>query len=98
MLSIINALSCFLAIDCGSLIDPLNGIVEVTGTSAGDTATYRCNNGFVLFGKGIRECHDDGTWNGKAPECRGTYVNKKDLSMVEAYVGHGVKECSCFPT
>ena len=62
-----------IAITCGSLPSPLNGAVEVTGMTFGDTATYSCNTGFVLFGKGIRECRQDGTWNGKTPDCRGSF-------------------------
>lgn len=42
----------------------------LTGMLVGDTATYSCNAGFVLFGKGIRDCQLDGTWSHKTPECR----------------------------
>jgi len=59
------------AVDCGPLSDPDDGIVELDGTSVGDSATYRCNTGFILFGKGIRVCNPDGLWNGKAPVCTG---------------------------
>ena len=59
------------AIGCGPLTNPANGAIELSGTAFGDTATYSCNQGFVLFGKGIRTCEGNGQWNGKSPECRG---------------------------
>ena len=59
------------AVSCSPLSNSENGVVELTGTAVGDTATYSCNQGFILFGKGIRTCRADGAWNGKSPECRG---------------------------
>ena len=77
----VNAISLFdlvppplLVFSCGlwgQLPAPVEGAVVLTGTLVGDTATYSCNAGFVLFGKGIRDCHLDGTWSHKTPECRG---------------------------
>ena len=59
------------AVSCTPLSNPENGVVELTGTAVRDTATYSCNQGFLLFGKGIRTCRADGAWNGKSPDCRG---------------------------
>ena len=58
-------------VSCGTLVDPTDGNVNVKGLEFGSTATYTCNSGFVLFGKGIRTCLESGVWNGQAPECRG---------------------------
>ena len=61
-----------LGIDCGSLDEPENGFVSLSGTAEGDTATYRCKLGFVLEpeGKNTRVCNHSGNWTGSVPECR----------------------------
>ncbi|KAI4469516.1 complement component-related sushi domain-containing [Holotrichia oblita] len=43
------------------------GIVNVTGRRAGDTATYTCQSGYILFGQGILSCGLGGEWSGKSP-------------------------------
>ena len=55
---------------CGNLDSPRNGRVDLTGTTVGSTATYRCKNGFILAnGDRIRECGANGQWSGTAPNC-----------------------------
>eukprot|EP00731_Ephydatia_muelleri_P030228 Em0021g751a len=58
------------AITCSILPAPANGAVVLSGNNFRDTATYSCNNGYVLYGKGIRDCGMDGQWGGKAAECK----------------------------
>lgn len=60
------------ASDCGSLDNPLNGIVDISGTSFGDTATYRCNIGYQVVGEPVRTCEDTGLWSGTVPYCART--------------------------
>ena len=64
-----NVSSYFIAIDCSSLADPNNGRVQLTGTNVGSTATYFCNEGYVLQETGTRECLSNGVWSGQAPTC-----------------------------
>ena len=59
------------AIDCGYLDDITNGVVDLDGTTFGSTASYTCASGFVLMGKGIRQCQGNGFWSGEAPVCEG---------------------------
>lgn len=59
------------AVDCGTLSGISNGYVEVDGTSLGSTATYFCNSGYVLMGKGIRQCMENEEWSGEEPRCEG---------------------------
>ncbi|XP_064625975.1 sushi, von Willebrand factor type A, EGF and pentraxin domain-containing protein 1-like [Lineus longissimus] len=54
-----------------------NGHVSVTKPAVyGSTATYRCNNGFVLDGKGSSQCNRNGTenvygkWTNQSPVCK----------------------------
>ena len=55
---------------CGNLDSPRNGRVDLTGTTVGSTATYRCKNGFILAnGNRTRECGANGQWSGTAPNC-----------------------------
>ena len=58
-------------IDCGSLAPIPYGRVEVEGTTFGSSATYICNDGYVLVGKGIRQCGENGHWSEVAPHCIG---------------------------
>ena len=56
--------------DCGSLQDPENGVVKVSETSFGSTASYSCSgSNYRLVGAAVRTCQADGTWSGSAPEC-----------------------------
>lgn len=65
--------NCFyfssLASDCGSLDNPSNGFVDISGTSFSDTATYRCNIGYQLVGEPVRTCQETGLWSGTIPFC-----------------------------
>ena len=55
--------------ECPGLPDPANGVVTLSGTSPGSTATYDCNFGFIRLGDRTRICGPDGTWSGSAPRC-----------------------------
>ncbi|XP_049819209.1 sushi, von Willebrand factor type A, EGF and pentraxin domain-containing protein 1 [Aethina tumida] len=46
------------------------GIVTTTGHRAGDTATYTCQAGYIIFGQGVLSCGLGGEWSGKAPSCK----------------------------
>ncbi|XP_017772932.1 PREDICTED: sushi, von Willebrand factor type A, EGF and pentraxin domain-containing protein 1 [Nicrophorus vespilloides] len=59
------------------------GIVKVTGHRNGDTATYVCQSGYILFGQAIISCQKGGEWSGKAPSCK--YVDCGS----PPYIGNG---------
>ncbi|XP_044588526.1 sushi, von Willebrand factor type A, EGF and pentraxin domain-containing protein 1 isoform X2 [Cotesia glomerata] len=46
------------------------GLVIKTGKRAGSTATYTCQNGFILFGDNVLTCNVGGGWSGKGPQCK----------------------------
>ena len=72
----------FAAAKCGNLDSPRNGRVFLTGNAVGSTATYRCNDGFVLTnGDRIRECGANGRWSGTAPSCVRKWLTIKTLSL-----------------
>ena len=54
---------------CPDLVDPVNGMVMMTGNSVGDTATYSCNDGYSLSGVDMVTCEDDGEWSDPLPIC-----------------------------
>ena len=56
----------YIAVDCGSLSDPGNGIVDASNTTFMNTATYTCNTGYNLTGDTTRTCQANGTWSGTA--------------------------------
>ena len=58
-------------IDCGSLDDPTNGEVSVSGTTLNSVATYSCNTGYTLTGDDMRTCLESGLWSGNVPSCIG---------------------------
>ncbi len=60
----------YAVIDCGSLQNPVNGVVTVTETTLGSTANYSCSgSNYRLVGAAVRTCQADGLWGGSAPEC-----------------------------
>lgn len=61
-------------VDCGSLQAPLNGKVQFTDTTLGATATYSCNQGYLLVGTQQRNCKSQGMWTGDAPSCAAAQV------------------------
>ena len=64
----------FLTVDCGSLSDPLNGVVMTTGTTLSSDATYTCDNGYTRSGDQTRVCLASGDWSGSEPSCNREYI------------------------
>ena len=54
---------------CERLPDINNGQVDLSGRTLGSTATYTCNQGFVLVGSSTRICQSNGQWSGSEPSC-----------------------------
>ena len=61
-------------VDCGALLDPVNGQVMLSGTVLRSVATYSCNTGYSLVGNSTRVCQADGMWSGSA-SCECMYGN-----------------------
>lgn len=77
----------FPEITCPELESPANGGILFSTNLGGPydlgvTATYSCDDGFVLSeGDPLRVCDHDGVsatgmWSGSALECIGTYINQ----------------------
>lgn len=64
-----------IVVDCGPLSSIANGVLRLTGTKFRDTATYICNNGFILIGDRQRRCRSVGKWSGAEPTCRRKFNN-----------------------
>ena len=63
------------AVDCGELMDPVNGTVMVTMTTLDGVAIYSCDDGFDLEGLGgmiTRGCLASGMWSDSDPTCERT--------------------------
>ena len=56
-------------VNCGQLQAPTNGIVRVSGSTEGSTATYSCISGYSLVGNILRQCQSNGEWSGTQPFC-----------------------------
>ena len=62
-------------VDCGSLIAPTNGTVDLSGgTVYQSIAYYSCNVRHKLSGTATRICQADGTWSGNPPTCDGMHI------------------------
>ena len=62
----------FIAVDCGTLTNPVNGqVTHTAGTLFGQTATYICDSGYNLVGESVRTCQVTGVWSGSVPTCQG---------------------------
>lgn len=62
----------FKEIRCPSLLDPINGAVNISGTLIDGVATFSCNPGFTLTdGSLTRTCAPNGSWTGTSAECSG---------------------------
>ena len=53
-------------------VEPIaNGQVVVSGSRLGESATYKCNEGYVLFdGYTVRRCMENLEWSGNAGICK----------------------------
>lgn len=43
----------------------------------GAIAIYKCDEGYKLIGSFTRNCLKDGSWSGKAPQCKGSKITSK---------------------
>ena len=73
-----------IAVGCGSLDPPQNGIIVLSGVSVGDTATYNCKHGFQLIGPGTRVCQANGQWSDEAPTCSCRFYAKTYFKYIYA--------------
>ena len=64
------------ALDCRTLTNPENGRVNQMGNNFGDTATYTCNENFVLDfpDSETRTCMEN-DWSGEDPTCCKLYID-----------------------
>lgn len=62
------------AVDCGSLMDPLNGTVTHAMTTFQSVADYSCAVGYTLVnGPETRLCQSNGVWSGTQPSCQSEF-------------------------
>ena len=57
-------------VDCGELNPPVNGMVNVSGTTTNSTASYSCDEGYDLVGVSTRTCLSSGDWSHDEVECK----------------------------
>ena len=53
----------------------MNGAVFFNTTNFGSHATYECNEGFELNGRGFRVCQLNKQWSGSEPMCEGELLS-----------------------
>ena len=62
--------SIFPVINCGVLLPPLNGEIDLrNGTLLGAVVEYSCNAGHLLNGSESRVCQESGQWSQSQPTC-----------------------------
>ena len=57
--------------DCDPLLPPQNGTVSFENTTSGSSATYLCDDGFILLGGDERRTCYNGVWSDSDPSCNG---------------------------
>ena len=87
-------------VDCGTLSNPENGQVALTGTVFGSEATYTCDSAYTLIGGGAtRTCQSDGQWSSDEPTCElitiGSTCGIITAADVERVLRSYVDEHSC---
>ena len=76
-------LLCIIVVDCGPLMDPLNGRVDTLGsTQYLEIANYSCNVGYELIGDVLRQCQGDGEWSGEEPTCQSKEDDTDTVSII----------------
>ncbi|XP_061586545.1 sushi domain-containing protein 2 [Cololabis saira] len=56
-------------VSCGWVPAPRNGRKNGTHYLQGNTLSFTCNEGYMLYGSSQRTCTDGGTWTGEQPYC-----------------------------
>ena len=76
-------LLCYTGITCPDL-DPIgNGTLVISGSGLGSTATYSCDDGYILSdGFTVRVCTEHGEWTGRAGFCERTYTHMQWINSV----------------
>ena len=59
----------FIVVDCGLLVAPVFGEVNITDTTFGSFANYSCQRGYNINGTSMRVCEDTGQWSHSMPQC-----------------------------
>lgn len=63
-------------IDCGDLVDPVNGRVNISpDTKLGSVAIHKCRIGYKLKGNERRYCLANSKWSSTAPSCESTLTH-----------------------
>ncbi|XP_070759880.1 sushi domain-containing protein 2 [Enoplosus armatus] len=70
-------------VSCGWLPTPRNGKKNGTHYFEGNTLSFTCGEGHILYGSTERTCLDDGTWTGEQPYC----ITDDNLGFVLGAVG-----------
>ena len=55
--------------DCGNLTAPVNGTVDMTGTTVYSVARYNCTVGYRMIGYNERTCTTSEHWTLESPHC-----------------------------
>ena len=68
-------------VDCGALSDPANGSVVHSSTLVGSSASYTCDEGFVISEVAVRVCTSSREWSGVQPACNGMLMTSNNISV-----------------
>jgi len=56
-------------VDCGPIVTPSNGAINITTTNYTSVAQYNCQPNYSLFGSDERFCSAEGQWLPEEPLC-----------------------------
>ena len=79
----VTACICVSVINCGTLSNPANGVVQfLSSSTAGGEVVYVCDSGYEVVGDSGRECLCSGVWSGSEPICQGVHHYTYTLHVV----------------
>ena len=73
---------------CPKLGTPISGNKKGHRHDLGSVVKFSCKEGYVLVGSSVRQCQEDGTWNGTEAKCMSKYNMRYHRFEVNFIYGH----------
>ncbi|XP_078585797.1 uncharacterized protein LOC144867617 [Branchiostoma floridae x Branchiostoma japonicum] len=84
-------------VDCGCPLRASHVKVDLTSTTTGSVAVYRCKKGFQsASGAASLMCGSDGEWKGTPPSCEAITPCNRACGFGSCFVDDGIRKCDCY--
>ncbi|XP_035677130.1 fibrillin-2-like [Branchiostoma floridae] len=83
-------------VECGCPLQASHAELNLTTTTTGSVATYRCKKGFQsASGTTSLTCGSDGEWKGTLPSCEAITPCIRFCGFGSCFVDDGTQKCDC---